>query len=165
MLPRLVLGWPVRHGQHVYYHAYATRRTAAIAAADLSYSRRPVVGRARLLSPREAAISSTEIEDEGYVLTPGGVGAYDAGGVSARCVVAHPTDPLRLLMLYEAQDETRSHAICLASSEDDGATWARISQILRPSGDGWDTRRRLGALSRPRRPDGPHLPRSPILSR
>ena len=45
------------------------------------------------------------------MLTPGGAGAYDAGagGVSARCVVAHPTDPLRLLMLYEALDETRSH--------------------------------------------------------
>ena len=38
---QVFLGWPVRHGQHVYYHAYATRRTAAIAAADLSYSRRP----------------------------------------------------------------------------------------------------------------------------
>ena len=61
VLPRLVLGWPARHGQHVYYH----------------------------------------------VLTPGGVGAYDAGGVSARCVVAHPTDPLRLLMLYEALKETK----------------------------------------------------------
>ena len=48
-------------------------------------------------------------------------------------------------VLYEALDEARSHAICLASSEDDGATWARISQVLRPSGDGWDS----GAVSRP----------------
>jgi hypothetical protein len=50
-------------------------------------------------------------------------------------------------MFYEALDEARSHAICLASSEDDGATWARISQVLRPSGDadGWDS----GAVSRP----------------
>ena len=82
---------------------------------------------------------SAEIEDEGYVLTPGGAGAYDVGGVSARCVIAHPRNPLRLLMLYEALDETRSHAICLAPSEDDGATWARIGQILRPSSDGWDS--------------------------
>jgi len=133
---QVFLGWPVRHGQHVYYHA---------AADSGEYGGRFVIGRARLLSPREAAISSDEIEDEGYVLTPGGAGAYDAGGVSARCVVAHPTDPLRLLMLYEALDETRSHAICLASSEDDGATWARIGQILRPSSDGWDS----GAVSRP----------------
>ena len=70
---------------------------------------------------------------------------YDAGGISARCVVAHSTDPFCLLMLYEALDETGSHAICLASLEDDGATWARISQILRPSGDGWDS----GAVSGP----------------
>ena len=85
-LPRLVLGWPARHGQHVYYHAADSGDCGG----------RFVVGRARLLSPREAAISSDEIEDEGYVLTPGGAGAYDAGagGVSARCVVAHPTDPL-----------------------------------------------------------------------
>ena len=109
------------------------------------YGGRFVVGRARLLSPRAAAISPDEIEDEGYVLTPGGAGAYDAGGVSARCVVGHPTDPSRLLMVYEALDEARSHAICLASSEDDGATWARLGQILRPSADGWDS----GAVSRP----------------
>ena len=31
---------------------------------------------------------------------------YDAGGVSARCVVDHSTDPLCLLMPYEALDET-----------------------------------------------------------
>ena len=31
---------------------------------------------------------------------------YDAGGISARCVVAHSTDPFCLLMLYEALDET-----------------------------------------------------------
>ena len=50
-------------------------------------------------------------------------------------------------MFYEALDEARSHAICLASSEDDGASGraCRISQVLRPSGDGWDS----GAVSRP----------------
>ena len=132
---QIFLGWPTRHGQHVYYHA----------ADSGAYGGRFVIGRARLLAPRQAAISPDEIVDEGYVLTPGAAGSYDAGGVSARCVVAHPTDPLRLLMIYEALDETRSHAICLASSTDDGATWVRAGQILRPSEDGWDS----GAVSRP----------------
>ena len=65
------------------------------------------------------------------MLTPGGAGAYDAGagGVSARCVVAHSTDPLCLLMLYEALNETRSHAMHLPRIL--MRMTARISQILR----------------------------------
>ena len=54
---------------------------------------------------------------------------YDAGGVSARCVVAHSTDPLCLLMLYEALNETRSHAMHLPRIL--MRMTARISQILR----------------------------------
>ena len=52
-------------------------------------------------------------------------------------------------VLYEALDEARSHAIRALHPHErmtlDGATWARISQVLRPSGDGWDS----GAVSRP----------------
>ena len=45
--------------------------------------------------------------------------AFDAGGVSARCVVADPAGGAGdLLMFYEAQSKERQHSIGLATSAD-----------------------------------------------
>eukprot|EP00962_Isochrysis_galbana_P051383 scaffold22783_cov51-Isochrysis_galbana.AAC.1 len=63
----------------------------------------------------------------GYCLTPGPPGSFDAGGVSARCVVQRggggaPGSAAGFLMYYEAIDEARRHSIGLATSSD-GFTW------------------------------------------
>ena len=95
---------------------------------------------------------------DGYCLEPSkDAAAFDAGGVSARCVIADPALPRSSpegpkaggwLMFYEAQDAEKRHTIGLARSTD-GLEWRRDSQtpVLEPSAiDGsWDE----VAVSRP----------------
>ena len=76
--------------------------------------------------------------------------AFDAGGVSARCVVADPSGGGGLLMFYEGQSAERRHAIGVATSSDDGCTWERAANgqaVLEPAAetDAWDSI----AVSRP----------------
>ena len=67
--------------------------------------------------------------------------AFDAAGVSARCVIADPVTPNGLLMFYEGQDQQRRHSIGVASSLD-GIEWTRRDggPIFEPSADegAWD---------------------------
>ena len=91
--------------------------------------------------------SGFEYADQ-YALTAGAPGTFDAGGVSARSVVAHPSEPSRWLMAYEAQSEARRHTIGLALSVDEGVTWTRVGDgpIFEPGPEGaWDD----GAVARP----------------
>jgi len=75
---------------------------------------------------------------DGYCLTAGPEGSFDAGGVSARCVVRKGAE---LLMFYEAVDAARSHTIGLARSAD-GLSWERIGAgpVFSPSAEpgAWD---------------------------
>jgi len=68
--------------------------------------------------------------------------AFDAAGVSARCIVADPATPGGLLMFYEAQDAQRRHSIGVASSDSEGLEWRRRpgGPVLEPSDvvDSWD---------------------------
>lgn len=67
---------------------------------------------------------------EGPCLAPGPDGAFDCGGVSARCVLRDPASSSGSsggggwLMFYEAQDAARRHTIGLARSAD-GVAWVR----------------------------------------
>lgn len=81
----------------------------------------------------------------GACLVAGPDGAFDAGGVSARCVLADPAAG-GWLMFYEAQDEARQHTIGLARSAD-GVAWQRAdAPCFEPGGgDEWDG----GAVARP----------------
>ena len=145
---QMFLGWPtVVHGRdglptlgssaHLFYHA-----------CDLTDAGKFSIARATLRRPAELADFSAEPEDE-YVLRAGSAGEFDAGGVSARSVIAHPRDPRLCLMVYEAQSEARRHTIGLAHSDDAGATWTRVGggSVFEPSEepDAWDG----GAVARP----------------
>jgi len=71
-------------------------------------------------------------------LAPGPEGSFDAGGVSARCVLKDPQAGGGWLMYYEAQDAARRHTIGLARSAD-GVTWERgAAPVFEPGEDTWD---------------------------
>ena len=127
---------------------WALRHISSTTRATLTDAGKFAIARATLRRPAELADFSAEPEDE-YVLRAGSAGEFDAGGVSARSVIAHPRDPRLCLMVYEAQSEARRHTIGLAHSDDAGATWTRVGggSVFEPSEepDAWDG----GAVARP----------------
>jgi len=139
---QLFVGWPTavkgidssEPTQTLFYHA-----------CDLTAGGKFAIARARRRPGPNEAFEA----DADYVLTAGAPGSFDAGGVSARSVVAHPSAPWRWMMAYEAQSEgERRHTIGLAYSEDEGATWTRVrgGPVLEPMATGaWDD----GAVARP----------------
>ena len=118
---------PQGSSAHLFYHA-----------CDLTDAGKFAIARATLRRPAELADFSAEPEDS--TVRAGSAGEFDAGGVSARSVIAHPRDPRLCLMVCRRR--AKRAAIQLGwrtrRCRSPWTQWVAAACLSRLRADAWD---------------------------